>query len=105
MGEDNKRSAVGNAWWKTTAWNGRIRGVTRRIDKTEREGSYVAKVGEKASGKHGATLGHLEDELRQDAECDGTMHHGEGFSNLSSGASEAPDANLLVADVNACNMG
>ena len=98
MVKDNKRSQVGDAWWKTIAWNGRIRDITRRIGKTEREGSYVAKVGENASGKNGATLGHQEDGLRQDAECDGTMHHGEGFCNLASGASEAPDANLLVAD-------
>ena len=99
MGEDNKRSEVGDAWWKTTAWKGRSRDVTRRIGKTEREGTYVAKVGENASGKHGATFGHQEDELRQDAECDRTMHHGEGFCNLASVASDVPDANLLVADV------
>ena len=90
---------MGDAWWKTTAWKGRIRDVTRRIGKTEREVSYVAKVGENASGKHVATLWHQEDWLRQDAECDGMIHHGEGFYNLASGSSEAPDANLLVADV------
>ena len=76
---DNKKSEVGDAWWKTTAWKGRIREVTRRIGKNEREGSYVAKVGQNGSGKHGNTLWHQEDGLRQDAECDRTMHHGERF--------------------------
>ena len=53
---------------------------------------------ENASGKHGARLWDQEDVLRQDAEFDGTMHHGEGFCNLASGASEAPDVKLRVAD-------
>ena len=95
---DNKRSEVGDAWWKTRDWTGRIKDVMRRIGKTEREESYVAKVGENASRQHETTLRHQQDGLRQDADCDGTMHHGEGFYNSASGASEAPDANLLVAD-------
>ena len=99
MEDNNKRSAVGDTWWKTTAWKESIRDVTHGIGKTEREGSYVAKVAENALGKHGVTLGHQEVGLCQDVECDGTMHHGEGFCNLASDACEAPDANSLVADV------
>ena len=99
MGENKKRSEVGDGWGKTTAWKRRIRDVTRQIGNTESEGSHVAKVGENASAKYGATLEHQEYVLRQDAECDATMYHGEGFWKVASGASEAPDANLLVADV------
>lgn len=99
MGEDNKRSEVGDACGKTTDCEGRIRDVMHRIGKTEREGSDVAKVAENAARKHGAKLGHQEDAMRQDAECHGTMHHGQGFCNLPSAAAEVPDANLLVGDV------
>ena len=99
MVEDDNRSEVGDAWWKTTAWKGRIRDVTGRIGKTEREASYVATVVENASGKHVVMLGHQEDGLREDEDCDWTMHHGQGLNNLASGASEAPDGNLVVADV------
>ena len=79
-----------------------MRDVTSRIGKIEREASYLAKVEENASGTHVATSWHQEDGLRQDAECNGTMHHGAGFCNSASHASEAPDAYLLVADV--CNL-
>ena len=106
MADNNKRSEVGDAEWKTTAWKGTIRDVTRRIGKTESEGSYIAQVGENVAVKHVTKLVYQEDGLRQDAGCDWTIHHGEGFCKFASGGSEAPDANLLVADemVELCNV-